>query len=228
MLKIYGFEPSAWTNAVRFTANALDLDYEFVRINLVAGEGQQPWYLAIQPAGKVPAIDDDGFPLFESGAIQRYLARKAGSELYPESLQAQAIVDAWSLFTSLHVASAMTKVAFNRAFYKLVGLDRNMAELEEGERFLGRFLPIVDVRLGQSRFLASDRMSIADITLLAWLDPAELSEVDLGIYPNLTRWRAGLKAESFYMCCHHDYAEMFRAVTAHLPTPKVDARVATA
>ncbi len=227
MLKIYGFDPSTWTNAARFTANALGLDYSFERVNLIAGEGQQPEYLALHPAGKVPAMDDDGFRLFESGAIQRYLARKAGSDLYPQGLQEQAIVDQWSLFVSQHVGNAMAKVFFNNVLYEFVGVEKNTVELEEGERFLKRFLPIIDTRLGQSRFLAGEPTSIADHMLLAWLDPAELAEVDLGQYPNITKWRAGLKAETFYTRCHADYAKMFQALTANAGPPEIDARAAT-
>jgi len=226
MLKIYGFDLSTWTNAARFTANALNLEYEFVRVNLAAGEGQQPEYLAIHPAGKVPAMDDDGFRLFESGAIQRYLARKAGSDLYPEGLHEQALVDQWALFSSLHVGSAMAKVLFNKMVYQLVGAEQNTVELEEGERFLDRFLPIVDRQLGREAFLANGRVSIADHLLLAWLDPAELSAVDLSAYPHIGRWRTALKSESFYTQCHRDYAEMFRALTAEMPEPDIDAESA--
>lgn len=227
MLKIYGFEPSTWTNAVRFTANALNMEYDFVRVNLVAGEGQRPEYLAIHPAGKVPAMDDDGFRLFESGAIMRYLARKQDSDLYPSSITQQAFVDQWSLFVSIHIASAMGKVLFNRELYKIVGAEPNAHELEEAVGFLGRFLPIIDTQLGQSSFLASEGLSIADLMLLAWLDPAEMAQVDLSAYAHVSTWRNRLKTESFYTSCHRDYADMFQSLSTQQSKPDIDARAAT-
>ena len=227
-MKIYGFDLSTWTNAVRFTANALDIDYEFVRKNLVEGEGQQPEYLAIHPAGKVPAMDDDGFRLFESGAIQRYLARKQGSTLYPTELQAQANVDQWSLFTSLHVGNAMGKVVFNRIVYQFLDLEQDVQSLEEGEKFLERFLPIIDTQLGKSTYLAADHLTIADLMLLAWLDPAEAAEVDLCSYGHIAKRRDSLRDESFYTDCHRDYAELLRDILANVSELKIDANTATA
>ena len=116
MLKIYGLDVSTWTNRVRFTANYLGLKYEYIPVNLAAGEGQAKDYLAIHPAGKIPALDDDGFRLFESGAIAKYLAAKNNSNLYPTDIKKRAIVDQWSDFVALHVAKAMERVVFNRDY----------------------------------------------------------------------------------------------------------------
>ena len=76
MLIIYGADLSTPANKVRFVANALGLEYEYHRISLRDKEGQTEEYKRVHPAGKIPAIDDDGFVLFESNAIIRYLADK--------------------------------------------------------------------------------------------------------------------------------------------------------
>ena len=76
MLKIYGADLSPPSNKVRFVANELGLDYEYNSVNLVSGENQSEGHLKLHPGGKVPVIDDDGFVLFESNAIIRYLAAK--------------------------------------------------------------------------------------------------------------------------------------------------------
>jgi len=214
MLKIYGLDVSTWTNRVRFTANSLGLRYEYIPINLAAGEGQAEDYLAIHPAGKIPALDDDGFRLFESGAIAKYLAAKNNSSLYPTDLKKRAIVDQWSDFVALHVAKAMERVVFNRIIYQIFDAEKDERSLQDGLAFLERFLPIIDTQLGKSAHLASDELSLADMVLLAWLDPAELSEVDLSPYQNIVRWRNALKQEDFYTTCHKDYQEAFEAMTA--------------
>ena len=84
MLKIYGANLSGPANKVRFTANYLGLDYEYVQVKIREGEHRHPEFLAINPVGKIPAMDDDGFVLFESSAIVRYLAEKHDSDLYPK------------------------------------------------------------------------------------------------------------------------------------------------
>ena len=72
MLTIYGSDLSGPCNKTRFVANYLGLNYEYRRINLREGEQKQAWFLKINPVGKVPAMEEDGFCLFESAAICKY------------------------------------------------------------------------------------------------------------------------------------------------------------
>lgn len=210
MLKIYGFAMSTWANRVRFTVNKLGLDYEYVSIDLTKGEAQTDDYRAIHPAGKVPAMNDDGFVLFESGAIVNYLASKTGSELYPQDLKQRALVDQWSDFAANQVGMPMGKVLFNTVFYKFTGAEKDENSLQEGRAFLDRYLPIINARLAKVSCLASDQLSLADMTLLAWLDPAELCGVDLSGHKHISRWRDHLKQEDFYTACHNDYQDLFQ------------------
>jgi len=76
MLKLYGSSLSSPTNKVHYCCNYLGQAYELHEINLGVGEQKKPEYLKINPCGRVPAIDDDGFRLFESNAIIRYLSDK--------------------------------------------------------------------------------------------------------------------------------------------------------
>jgi len=214
VLKIYGLDVSTWSNRVRFTANFVGLKYEYIQVNLAAGEGQTDAYLAVHPAGKVPVLDDDGFQIFESGAITKYLADKTSSGLYPTDIKKRAIVDQWSEFVSQHVAKALERVFFNRIIHQVVDTEKDERSLQDGLAFLNQFLPIVDAQLGKNRHLASEEISLADMVLLAWLDPAELSEIDLSPYQNIGHWRNRLKQEDFYTACHRDYIEAFQAMSA--------------
>ncbi len=214
MLKIYGFDASTWSNRVRFTANSLGLEYDYIRINLLAGDGQRNEYLAIHPAGKVPAIDDDGFVLFESGAITRYLADKEQSSLYPSDLRRRAQVEQWTEFAVQHIAKAMERVFFNRALYKLMNARQDDNSLREGLKFLDRFLPIVNAQLGNHRHFAMDDLTLADFVLLAWLDPVDLCDVDLSVYPHIANWRKTLMQQDFYTRCYSSYQDMFQSFAA--------------
>lgn len=214
MLKIYGSDLSSPANKVRFVANALNLPYEYVRVNLRAGEHMKPEYKQVHPANKIPAIDDDGFVLFESNAIIRYLADKCASPLYPKDLKARAVVEQWIDFGSMHVGAAASKVVYNRIFAPIRGIPIDESSLKEGLSFLARFLPVVDEQLGRSKYLAGDQMTLADINLLALLDPAEIANIDLAPYKNITVWRNSLRTKEFYTKCHKEYGEALKQSAA--------------
>ena len=76
----------------------------------------------------------------------------------------------------------MGSVLFNRVIHQLVGAPSNPETLDESLGFLDRFLPIIDTELSKHAHLAADDLSIADLTLLAWLDPAELVDFDLSVF----------------------------------------------
>jgi glutathione S-transferase len=210
MLKIYGLDFSPWVNRVRFTANHIGLEYDYVKVDLLNGDGQSEEYKQVHPAGKVPAIDDNGFILFESGAICRYLSAKSASPLYPDDVKSKAVVDQWTDYSVIHIAMAMQKVLFNQVIYKLMDKEQDKRSLEEGLEFLQRFLPIVDTQLSTANYLAGKELSLADMVLLAWLDPAEISELDLSPYQHISHWRKQLKQQAFYTSCYQHYEDLFQ------------------
>jgi glutathione S-transferase len=210
MITLYGLELSMPVNKIRMCLNALNQEHEFVRVNPLAGETQTESYLKMHPAGKVPAFDDDGFFLFESNAIMRYLCRKHSSDLYPNDIIAQAKVDQWLDFSSIHVSNGVTKIFFNKILAPIIdGAEVDEQSLLDGYNFLKRFLPIVNDQLGTTAFLAGDSMTIADISLLAIIDPAEVLEVDIAEYPHLNAWRKKIMNEAFYKKTHNSYSETF-------------------
>jgi glutathione S-transferase len=214
MLTIYGFDFSSPANKVRFAANAMGLIYEYKRVNLMAGEQKTPEFLKLNPTGRVPAIDDDGFKVFESAVIIKYLADKNNSPLYPKDLQKRTIVDQWIDFTNIHVAAALQRVTFNRVFFRIMNIEKDERSLSDGLKFLDVYLPVLEKQLTEAKFLAGNEMTLADINLLATLDPAELSSVDLSIYPSLFNWRKNLRTQSFYTKCHSSLDEVLQAMTA--------------
>jgi len=214
MLTIFGFDFSSPANKVRFAANAMGLKYEYKRVNLLAGEQKSPEFLKINPTGRVPAINDDGFTAFESAAIIKYLADKNHSALYPKDLQKRTIVDQWIDFANLHVATALSRVTFNRVLYKVFNAEQDERSLNDGIKFLGQFLPVIEKQLKENKYLAGNEMTLADINLLAALDPAELSSVDLSVYPAISNWRKGLRAQSFYTQCHNSLDEVLQGMLA--------------
>jgi glutathione S-transferase len=216
MLKIYGAELSSPANKVRFVANALNLEYEYVQIRVRDGEHRKDEFLKINPVGKIPAMDDNGFTLFESGAIIRYLTTKEKSNFYPEDIQQRALVEQWMDFSTIHVNGAMGRVLFNRVFFQLAKVEKDERSLEDGIKFLARYLPVVNDRLGESKYLASDKISLADFTLLSALDPVEIAKIDVSGYEHIIRWREELQVQDFYTKCYDKYGKSIERMMAAL------------
>ncbi len=207
MLRIYGSDLSSPANKVRFAANALGLKYDYIKVNLREGEHKRAEFLKLNPAGKIPVIDDDGFVIFESGAIVRYLADKQNSPLYPRGLKERAVVDQWFEFISHHVNLAMSKVVYNRLFAPRMNAPVDEQSLKDGLAWLERFLPVVDNQIGGKQYLIGNTMTLADINLLTALDPAEAATIDISKYKNIVRWRAALKKQDFYTKVHKEFGE---------------------
>ena len=207
MLKLYGANLSSPSNKVRFALHVLGVEYEYVQVKLRDGEHRKEEFLKLNPVGKIPVIDDEGFVLFESNAIIKYLARKHCPALYPDELKTRAVIDQWMDYVSLHVGAAYNRVVFNRVFAPVIGAPVDEQSLKDGLAFLERFLPIIDRQLGKHKYLTGEELTVADINLLATLDPSEVAEVDLGLYENIGRWRGALQGEEFYTKCHSSYGK---------------------
>lgn len=213
MLKIYGSDLSSPANKVRFAANAMGLKYEYIRVNLREGEQKKAEFLRINPVGKVPAIDDDGFTLFESNAIIKYLADKNNSPLYPKVLKERAVVDEWIEFGSHHVYLAISKIVYNRIFARMRNLAIDERSLSDGLEWIDRFFPIVDAQLEKNQFITGSQMTLADLNLLAAFDPVEAAEIDISKYKNIVRWRNALRQKDFYTKCHKDFGDALRQLS---------------
>ncbi len=210
MLILYGTPLSSPANKIRFLLNYLAIPYEYKTVNLAAGEQKQADFLKINPYGKVPAIDDNGFKLAESNAILRYLADKHSSALYPKNLEERAIVEQWLDFAANHISLATSKVMYNTYFYRLANTAKDERSLQDGFLWLERYLPILEQQLTKHRYIAGNQLTIADFSLLAALDVAELIKLNLAAYPHLNTWRQQLMKEAFYQNCHSCYAASFK------------------
>ena len=210
MLTIYGSDLSGPAIKVRLTATALGLEHKWQVVNLREGEQKQEWFLKINPLGKIPAIDDNGFHLFESNAICRYLASKANSPLYPADLQKRAVVDQWIDFITIHIGVHFATVMYNRVFAARMNKPVNEVALKGALEFLDMYLPVLEKQLSQHKYIAGDEKSLAGIVLLSVLEPAEIANVSLTAYPKLAAWRKEIKAQSFYTKCYKEYGEMLK------------------
>jgi GST-like protein len=181
MLELYtAATPNGYKASV--TLEELGLPYVVRPINLSALEQKTPAFLAINPNGRVPALVDDGFAVFESGAILMYLAEKTG-RLMPTDAKGRSRVVQWLMFQMGGVGPMMgqANVFFRYWPEKLQPvIDRYQGETR-------RLFGVLEGQLAQHEYLAGD-YSIADIAHWCWVRSHAWSGVDIEPFPNLKRW----------------------------------------
>lgn len=121
VLKLYGFPISTCTRRVAAVLKEKEVPFEFVQVNVFEGEHKLPGYVANQPFGQVPYIDDDGFVLYESRAISRYIAHKfrdQGAALVPDpaDLKATALFEQAVSTESANFDAFAFPIAFETVF----------------------------------------------------------------------------------------------------------------
>jgi glutathione S-transferase len=210
MLNVYGHFMSMPANKARLCVSYLGLPHEYHHVDLTTGANMQPEYLKINPKGRVPTIEDDGFTLSQSDAICKYLCAVSGpSSFYPEELQEQAKVNEWTDFCSQHIQQAMGRLFFNKIVAPMMGEDVDEMSVAAGEKMLARDLPHIEAQLAAHDFLVGEKITLADIGLAAALEPADMVALDFDPYPAIKKWRAAIMEREFYKRVHtHFGAEM--------------------
>jgi GST-like protein len=178
--------PNGWKASV--TLEELELPYELHPIDLMEDEQKDSEYLKINPNGRVPTLVDDGFAIFESGAIMIHLAEKTG-RLMPTDAHGRSRVIQWLMFQMGGIGPMMGQAnVFFRAFPEKIQpvIDRYQNETR-------RLFEVLDTRLQQHEWLA-DEYSIADIANWCWTRIHFWSGVPLDGLDAMQRWMAAMEA----------------------------------
>jgi GSH-dependent disulfide-bond oxidoreductase len=190
MIKLYtSSTPNGHKASV--TLEELALPYEVVPIALAKNEQKEPWFLALNPNGRIPVIVDteaDNFAVFESGAIMIYLAEKTG-KLMPTDAKGRSRVLQWLMFQMGGIGPMMGQAnVFFRYFPEKIqpAIDRYQGEVK-------RLFGVLDGHLKDHEYLAGD-YSLADIANWCWVRTASWSGVETEAFPNLVRWRTQIYA----------------------------------
>lgn len=195
------YEMSASPNArkVRLLAAELGIALNRVEMDFKSGALHKPEFLARYPNAKIPTIDDDGFALWESGAILRWLAaKKPERALLPGDPKQLALVDQWQLWFESQPEPALNALAFERIIKPWIGMPGNdPGIIREAEAALARYLPVLDAQLGGRDYVLGD-LTIVDFVAAPRLDNAERFGVVLGPYANIATWLARLRAKPYW------------------------------
>lgn len=187
-MKLYYFETPNGRKACA-VARHLNAPVQYVRIDLAKGEQRAPAFLAVNPNGKVPALEDGATKLWEASAIMVYLARKAGSDLWPSD-DRQVEVIRWLSWSHDHFSRHAGALFFQTVIKPLVGMgDPDPAAVEEATGFLKQFGRVLDDHLAGRRYLLGDTPTVADFEVAAFLPDAPAARAALESFPEIGRWQ---------------------------------------
>lgn len=193
MVKLYGFAYSTCTRLVALVCKEKEIPYELTNINLAKGEQKDPSFVAVQPFGQVPYIDDDGFLLYESRAIARYLIKKypnQGTPLIPSDPKAEALFEQAASIETFNFSAFVSSIVAEKVFKPRRGLQPNEERVSELLASLLPKLDAYDVILGKQKYLAGDSVTLADLAHLPYgtaFYGAGFAEV-FDSRPNVARW----------------------------------------
>lgn len=196
-MKLYLFLPSARALGVMALANHLALDCQIQSVDLGRGDQLTPEYRGLNPNRKMPALEDDGFALWESNAILFYLAgKRPASGLWPADLQGQAAVLRWLAWQSAHWdAESCGMVAYEKSSKAVLGLGPpDPAFIARGEQNFKRFAAVLNDELRAKTWLMGERLTIADFSIGQLVPSAERHGLPVGKFGEIRRWYQHLAA----------------------------------
>jgi len=183
-LTLYGIARSRAFRTM-WTAGELGIGYEHVKTDFSESGTKSPSFRSINPNASVPVIDDDGFKLWESLAINLYLAKKhADKGLYPTNLKDEAKIWQWTLWTATNIEGPLGLWGMHTQALPADKRDPKVAA--ESLQKLQAPLKVLDDHLAKQQFLVGNNFSIADLNLASVMIRA--LQMDLKTYPHVHAW----------------------------------------
>lgn len=194
-MRLYNSNVSPNALRVRAVAHELGVALEIVNVDLRKGENRSEAFLALNPNGKVPVLVDGDLVLWESRAINAYLASLESKHgLYPNDPRKRAVVDQWSYWQAIHLGPAMQRVAFERLLKSKFGMGEPDEKALEGPlRDVAQFLPVLDANLSGKDWVAGE-LSIADFAVASTFVFRKGANISLERTPHVASWIDRLEA----------------------------------
>jgi glutathione S-transferase len=208
MITLYGATASR-AHRVLWMLKELNLPFNHVQTSFVDGSTHTPEFLAINPNGRVPALDDDGFMLCESLSINLYLARKYGGSIAPKGLQEETLATQWSFWVTTEVEKTLLFASANRALFAEGSRDEEQAQMAIAK--LGRPFKVLEAHLADKQYLLGDRFTVADLNVATVMDLAPQCGIALDAWPHLAEWHQ--------RCLERPAAADWKTVKFSIPRP---------
>jgi len=182
MIKLYG---SSMSRAGRSLWALEETGVKFEQV--VVGETRKPEYLKINPNGHVPALDDNGTIIWESMAINLYLAEKYGkAPLWPSSVEGHGACYQWSLWAMTEIETPMINIFLHRLMLPAEQRDEKVALA--GIETLKAPFKVIDDRLRESEYLLGKEFTIADLNVASVMSITQYLQLDLSAIPAAQKW----------------------------------------
>ena len=211
-MKLYNgnFSP----NALRTRAVAFELGFEpeIIEVDIRAGENRTPDYLRLNPNGKVPTLVDGDVVIWESRAINAYLAAlRPDADLNPADPVRRAVVEQWSWWQAIHLGPAMQKIAFERIQKKLFGRgEPDEAAIAGDVKTVAELLPILDAALQGKDWIAGT-LSLADFAVASTFQLRGPANLGVESFANVAAWIERLEARPSWQRAIAPWKEGMRA-----------------
>ena len=186
MMKLYGVPMSRAMRSL-WALEEVGVPYENVKTHFLT-DTRTPEFLAINPNGHIPALVDGDLTLFESLAINLYLARKYGKGLWPNTVEDEGRAFQWSVWAMTELEEPIITALMHRSF--LPAAQREPAKAEDAAQRFRKPLAVLDGALAGRRWLAGADFTIADLNVASVLAIAPMAALDVSPAPNAAAWLA--------------------------------------
>ncbi|QSA96308.1 glutathione S-transferase family protein [Methylococcus sp. EFPC2] len=189
-MKLYYHPASPFARKPRIAAALLGIELETQVVDILAGAGQAPDYLRLNPHGKVPTLVDGDFSLWESNAIVQYLGEKAAdTSLFPRDSRSRADILRWQFWESTTWAPPSGVFIYENVLKPLLGQgEADGEEIRKATEKFVRAAKVLDDHLAQHSWLVGDTLTVADTSVAAVLMYAETARYPLDGYEHIHAW----------------------------------------
>ncbi len=193
MITLYEFALSGNCHKIRLMLSLLGLDYQSVAVKGNEQQQKSAEFLAINPFGQVPVLKDDDVVIRDSQAILVYLAKKYGNgQWLPNDAAALADVVAWLSTAANEVTLGPNRLRLHHKFGREINI-------EESRQISIKLLDVLQVRLENHPYLATDQITIADIAVYPYIALAPEGKIELSFYPAVNTWLSSIQALPGYL-----------------------------
>jgi len=199
MITLYASPISPNSRKVHWALEEMGVPYTYKHVDLAKREQKQPDFLKLNPNGRVPVLDHEGFILYESNAILWFLADKYGrGVIVPEDVSERALIDQWMWWQASDFGPAVGRpwlMKLQERFGRALDAVRHQEHLEAARGPLA----ILDQHLSSHEFVVADRFSIADIALAESFGLSDMAGISRADLPHLNAWHARLAARPAFI-----------------------------
>ncbi len=189
MIKIYG-SPRSSAGRVFWMLEELNLPYEAVKINMREKEHKGDAYLKLNPNGKVPCLAEGEFVIWESVAINNYLAEKYAPHLLGATPEIRGTVQQWNLWSMLELQKPIIDIFIQKVF--IPEDRRDLALIEKSQKSCPPLFKILNDALSSKKYLGGDTVTVADFNMASVVNITKAIEMDISAYKNIGGWMDAL------------------------------------